>query len=299
MSLRIAVTADLHWGHGPRGDQATQLLCADLYHDPPDLLLLGGDLGTVHHFEACLALFDELDCLKAMVPGNHDIWVEPDDRRGDSLDLYERLLPATCAAHGVHYLDHGPLILPEAGLAIVGTMNWYDYSWALDRLRAEVPDWQERLRDKRFTRGRHNDGRFVRWPLDDAAFTARVAASFEQHLTTALAQVAHVLVLTHHPAFYGIGFPRAEPPSAPDGLLWDAFCGNAALEGTLQRHADSISLVFSGHTHRARASTLGPIQGFNIGGDYHFKRLLIVDWPGNGDRHHVAVAEHDYGDTAR
>src|SRR5262245_162533 len=166
-SLRLAITADLHWGHGARGDEATRLLCAHLSHEPPDVLLLGGDLGTGGHFDECLALFDGLTCRKAAVPGNHDVWVEPDDARGDSLDLYQRLLPAACAAHGVVYLDHGPLRLPEADLAVVGSMNWYDYSWALDRLRAEVPDYQERLREKRFTRGRHNDGRFVRWRYDD------------------------------------------------------------------------------------------------------------------------------------
>ena len=293
MTVHIAVTADLHRGHGPRGDEATRLLCAYLYHEPPDLLLLGGDIGTGQHFETCLALFDGLACPKALVPGNHDIWVDSNDPRGDSLDLFERLLPATCAAHGVHYLDHGPLLVPEADLAIVGTMNWYDYSWAIDRLRAEVPDWEERVRDKRFTRGRHNDGNFVRWPVDDVRFTARVVRAFEEHLTAALAQAARVIVLTHHPAFYALGFPRAEPPTAPDGLLWDAFCGNAGMESVLARHAGRIALAFSGHTHRACTGALGAIQGFNVGGDYHYKRLLVIQWP------QCHLTAHDFGDPAR
>jgi len=196
----------------------------------------------------------------------------------------------------VHYLDQGPLLLPDAGLGIVGTMNWYDYSWAIDRLRAEVPDWEERLRDKRFTRGRHNDGKFVRWALDDVGFTTRVVRAFEQHLTAALEQVSQVLVLTHHPAFYALGFPREQPPVAPDGLLWDAFCGNATLEAVLARHAGRIPLAFSGHIHRARSATLGPIQGHNIGGDYHCKRLLIADWSLAGG---ALVTAHDFGDLAR
>jgi len=45
--------------------------------------------------------------------------------------------------------------------------------------------------------------------------------------------------------------------------------------------------VFSGHTHRARTSTLGKIRGYNIGGDYHFKRLLLVDWPAGTVTAHV------------
>lgn len=280
--LRIAVTADLHWGHGESGDRATRLLVEALHQQPPDLLLLAGDLGTAEHFDECLTLLDGLDCRKALVPGNHDIWVTADDPRGDSLDLYDRLLPAMAAAHHFTYLDQGPLLLPEADLAVVGSINWYDYSWAMDRLRQEVPDWEERLRQKRFTRGRHNDGRFVRWPLDDVNFTARVVETCARHLTESLAQVSRGLVVTHHPPFYALGFPREGPPVAPDGLLWDAFCGNQAMEELLLRHAAHIPLVFCGHTHRARDNRLGPIQGHNIGGDYHAKRLLLVDWPAGG-----------------
>src|SRR5262249_28122175 len=150
----------------------TRALRDFLAAQPPDVFLLGGDVGTLQHFGDCLALFADLPCRKALVPGNHDIWVRDDDERGDSLDLYRRHLPAVSAAHGFHYLDNGPLLLPEAGLAVAGSINWYDYSWSLDGLRREVPDWEERLRSKRFSRGRHNDARFVRWPLDDGRFTA-------------------------------------------------------------------------------------------------------------------------------
>jgi hypothetical protein len=37
--------------------------------------------------------------------------------------------------------------------------------------------------------------------------------------------------------------------------------------------------AFCGHTHRARQSTFLGIRGFNVGGDYPFKRLLMLDWP--------------------
>ena len=184
-----------------------------------------------------------------------------------------------------------PLLFPVHRLAVVGTINWYDYSWSLPRLQQEVPDWEARLRDMAFTRGRHNDRRFVRWNLDDARFTQRVVARFEQHLLEALRHCPRALVLTHHPAFYGLSFPRSGPPSVPDGLLWDAFSGNSALEAILRRHSERIALVFSGHTHRARANQLAGCHGINIGGDYHFKRLLEFEWPS------CAVAEHQFGDA--
>lgn len=277
--LKLAITADLHWGHA-RGDEATLLLRDFLRDQPPDVLILAGDVGAGEHFAECLQLFADLPGRKALVPGNHDIWVTEDDPRGDSLQVYRQHLPQLCAAHGFHYLDHGPLVLIHGELAVAGSINWYDYSWSLDELRCRFAHEEERLRTKRFSRGRHNDARFVRWPLDDVRFTAEVVATLERHLNAALERAAQAIVVTHHPAFFGLNFPRPDGlPRSLDGLLWDAFSGNCALETLLTKHAERIPFVFSGHTHRARENTLADIQGYNIGGDYHFKRLLMMDWP--------------------
>jgi predicted MPP superfamily phosphohydrolase len=277
-NLAIAVTADLHWGHSAQGDEATRLLVQHLLEQPPELLLVGGDLGTGEHFEECLELFRDLPCPKALVPGNHDLWVAEDDARGDSLQIYEERLPMLCELYGFHYLDNEPLSLAQGRVAVVGTINWYDYSWSLERLQREVPDWEWRLRNMAFTRGRHNDRRFIRWPLDDVRFTARVVAKYEEHLQAASRDAEQVIVLTHHPAFYELNFPRQGPPSVPDGLLWDAFAGNTRLPQALERHRERVACVFSGHTHRAREARLGDLRGINIGGDYRWKRLVRFDW---------------------
>jgi 3',5'-cyclic AMP phosphodiesterase CpdA len=286
--MRLAITADLHWGHR-RGQEATEQLCDFLHSEPPDVILLVGDVGAGRHFEGCLALFAGLPCRKALVPGNHDIWVEEDDPRGDSLRVYREYLPACCVPHGFHYLDDGPLLLPEADLALAGSINWYDYSWSLDQLRTQIPDWEERLRTKTFNRGRHNDARFVRWPLDDGRFTAEVVATLERQLHEVLPKAGQVIVVTHHPAFRGLSFPRPGPPTA-DGLLWDAFSGNVALEEVLARIAGRVPFVFSGHTHRAVDNEFHGIRGYNVGGDYHFKRLLLLDWPAG------TITAHTFGD---
>jgi hypothetical protein len=86
------------------------------------------------------------------------------------------------------------------------------------------------------------------------------------------------IVVTHHPAFREINYPAPEPPQLDD-LLWRAFAGNTMLETALAARADRIAFAFSGHTHYAREGKLGSIRGHNIGGDYHFKRLLRLDWP--------------------
>src|SRR5262245_40710719 len=142
--LRLAVTADLHWGHR-KGSEATQELTAALRAHPPDVFVLAGDIGTAAHFEECLALFADIDCRKVLVPGNHDLWVSAEQTAFDSLDLYERLLPEVSARHGFHYLDQGPLLVPEADTALVGSINWYDYSWALDGIRRYYPGDEHRL----------------------------------------------------------------------------------------------------------------------------------------------------------
>jgi predicted phosphohydrolase len=289
MGLRLAFTADLHWGHRT-GGAAVALLSTFLHSAPPDVLVLAGDLGVGELFDDCLSLFADLPSRKALTPGNHDLWV-PEDAERDSLHRYEVELPQTCARSGFHYLDHGPLLLPDHDVALVGSINWYDYSWTLEELRRRFPDEEHRLQSKRFTRGRHNDSHFVRWPLDDVQFTARVVAKLEQDLRTALATAAKAIVITHHPPFHALSFARPDAPLPLDGLLWEAFCGNRSVEEMLKRYADRIPFAFCGHTHQAREGALGPIRGYNIGGDYSMKRLLVLDWPA------ATVTAHEFGDA--
>jgi 3',5'-cyclic AMP phosphodiesterase CpdA len=274
----IAITADLHWGVRPDGDAATRQLVAELVAKPPDLLILAGDIGAGADFERCLELFSLLPGRKALVPGNHDIWVNEGDARGNSWDVYSVHLPKISTKHGFHYLDHSPLLLPELNLAVVGSINWYDYSWAIEDLPKYADEWAERLENKRFTRGRHNDGRFVRWHFTDVTFTQHAVGILQRHLADELSAASRAIVVTHHPAFFGLNYPSVMPPHL-DQLLWRAFSGNRSLENLLERHADRIAFAFSGHTHKERENNLGTIRGYNIGGDYDWKRLLKLSWP--------------------
>jgi predicted phosphohydrolase len=291
-TLQLAFTADLHWGHGGRGDEATRQLASFLCERPPDILILAGDIGTGSYFDDCLHLFADLPGRKALVPGNHDLWVRPDAPR-DSLQVYQEDLAESCRRNGFHYLDQGPLVLPEVGLALVGSINWYDYTWSQEEIRQAYPGEEGRLTTKLFTRGRHNDTVFVRWPLDDARFTARAVAMLEQHLLQALEQIERVIIVAHHPPLRCISFPEKAPPLTLDDLLWEAFGGNRAMEDLLTRHAERIAFAFCGHTHREREGTWHGIRAYNIGGDYHYKRLLWLDWPAG------TITAHQFGDAAR
>lgn len=278
MSLKLAITADLHWGHR-KGHDAT-LLLADRVRDlRPDVFLVAGDVGTGVMFEDCLRQFAGLHGHKLVIAGNHDLWVSDEAVGYDSLDLFDRLLPEAAARQGFQYLDRAPLVLKDADLAIVGCINWYDYTWSLEALRRLHPTEEHRLKSKRFSRGKHNDGNFVRWQLDDEKFTALVTQMLERNLITAEEQAGKLLVVTHHPPFQELGFPREGPAEDMDSLLWDAFCGNAGVEALLAQHAERIAFAFCGHTHRAREGTWHGIRGYNVGSDYHFKRLLVLEWP--------------------
>jgi predicted phosphohydrolase len=289
----IAVTADLHWGHHRRGDEANGLLVDFLRGHAPDLLLIAGDIGSADNFAAGLKQFDGLSGEKALIAGNHDIWVLADDTRGDSLAVYERHLADVARAHGFHYLDAAPLGLTSHDLGVVGTINWYDYSWSIDQLRELFPADEWRLTAKRFTQGQHNDARFVRWELDDRAFTTRCAAKLEGHLNAALGTSSRAIVVTHHPPASELSFPESDGPPSVDRLLWRALMGNRRVEELLQRHACRIPLVFCGHTHRAREAALAGGRGYNVGGDYHFKRLLWFDSPD------ASPEVHEFGNPVR
>lgn len=276
MSFRIAITADLHYG--PRhsaGQNATHELVQHLLDQSPDLTILAGDIGAGDDFARCLALFDRVPGLKCCVPGNHDIWVTAEDVRGDSIQVYREYLPRVCSEHGFHFLDHSPLTITTAGVTVIGNMNWYDYSWGMSVLQEMTPDWDERLRTKRFIRGRHNDANFVRWPFDDVGFTQECVSTLETHFGST---VGPVLAVTHHPPFRELNWPRMGPPTL-DSTLWECFSGNAAVASLLEKQADRVRFAFCGHTHKARDGEFAGIRGHNIGGDYHFKRLLWLDWP--------------------
>lgn len=280
---KIAITADLHWGL-PKCNAANTALVESLRENPPDLLLVGGDQGAEFHFSDCLEALKTIGCPVGLVAGNHDIWVRSEDSRGDSWRVFDHLLPLECARRGFHYLDQGPWLMPEWDLAIVGTMNWYDHSWGREGLASRFPKDLWRLEQMCFTRGRHNDRVYVRWPegMTNASVTRDLAARFASHLAKAIAVAGNIVVITHHPALPELGFPataRESDPEAPsmDHLLWEAFSGNSLVEQIVRDNAEKISLVVSGHTHRWRSGSLGRARLVNVGSDYPVKNLIRLN----------------------
>ena len=91
--MRITAVADLHFS--PQSyDRIREAM--NRLRDEADLLILAGDIGAGEPFDVCLKLFDGLACRKALVPGNHDVWVRAGDSRGSSRQSWRSLASPIC-----------------------------------------------------------------------------------------------------------------------------------------------------------------------------------------------------------
>ncbi len=241
----------------------------------PNILILLGDTGVEKEMDECLARFEKFRGVKLLVAGNHCLWSEA--RNVDSMKIYREIIPATAKKFGFHYLDEKPWLAEDGSLAIVGNINWYDYSCASPIIAAKHPDCETMYRRKEFLNGWHNDGRFVRLGMSDSDFTKHVLAQLQTHLEEMNQHAKLLLAAVHHPPFPELFYPAKNQPS-DDDLIWPAYTSNRAIAELLPRY-EKLRYVFCGHTHAARAAIVGRIRAFNIGGNYDWKRLAVLDLP--------------------
>jgi predicted phosphohydrolase len=153
--MRILITADLHYDSS-RSRAGAIDIAGDICRAGGDALVLLGDCaGAIHDdLRRCLGLFADFPGKRLLVPGNHCLWCLPGE---NSIDRYERILPAIAAEAGFTMLDHAPVTLDGAlaarhdtphpplgeavpqgarglGTALVGSIGWYDYSFREHRL---------------------------------------------------------------------------------------------------------------------------------------------------------------------
>src|SRR3954462_7075284 len=122
--MRLILTADLHYNHH-RG-QALADDCIDRINAAGgDVLVVIGDTAVADGdaLERCLARFN-FHGPKLFVAGNHEFWTT----RDDSYAIYRNELPTRVRALGWRWLEDEPFIARD--IAIVGSVGWYDYSFA-------------------------------------------------------------------------------------------------------------------------------------------------------------------------
>jgi 3',5'-cyclic AMP phosphodiesterase CpdA len=270
--MRLAVTSDLHWGLSPVGDAATRELVRCVVDLAPHAFAVAGDVGEGENFRRCLELFAQLRCPRLVVPGNHDLWTRDPD--SSSLERYREELPREASIAGFHYLDRHPVTSTDGKVGIAGSINWYDYSFADPIVEREHPEAPEMYRAKLFPHGQHNDGRFVRLAMSDGEFTGEVVSRFAAQVAELPATVERVVAIQHHPPVRELFYPT--PLTNTYQRFWLAYSGNRRMQEAVLSEP-RIQTVICGHTHATCAADVRGKRCLNIGGDYDFKRLLLLD----------------------
>ena len=287
--MRLVVSADLHYNF-ERDRPAVHRLAEAMCREEADALALGGDLFAldVDILRACLRLFEPFQGPKLLVAGNHDLWT----REGDSFELYDTIIPAAARDCGFHDLDQGERTVADVG--IVGTVGWYDYSFRDESLGMPLRFYEHKAGPAyaRATPGlRHlldpdedlspraraadsfwNDGRMVRWDLDDYRFNALVLERLERQLQAVEAEARAVVAVTHHIPFADLLVRKTDPSWA----FGNAFMGSVGLGEVLLRHP-KVTHAVCGHSHCRDHKRIGHIDALNVGSTYRRKRYDVIE----------------------
>jgi hypothetical protein len=241
--IKLAFTSDLHLPITP----ATAIvdLAGDIAAFKPDALAVLGDIGeSPGHIKNCLNILKDLvPCPILVVAGNHDLWLPSDSPyQGDSLDLFRQKLPDLVKSIDCVWLEGKAHVLH--GVALVGTIAWYDYSAADPSIQA-TPEVFARLK------GQFNmDAERIRWRCSDPEFAELVAKPFLETLDRLEADpsIHRTVVFTHVPL---LDCQMCRKPNDATWSLSNAYFGNLTLgEKVIQRK--KVTHIISGHTHVGR-----------------------------------------------
>lgn len=283
--MRLVVTADLHANH-TRSRMLADEAIAQINATPGDVLLIVGDTATADEdqLEAALSRISFAGP-KLFVAGNHELWT----RRGDSHAIFDTELPQRIHALGWHWLEGDPIEID--GIGFVGSVGWYDYSYAPDTLdiprrffeakvspgAAEFLVAYQHLLDEDVTDAarqivaRWNDGKFIKLGRSDEAFLAERLESLRASLRRLTA--TRIVAAVHH-----VPFRQLLPPRAGSGA-WDfarAYLGSDRI-GQALLDDERVSHVFCGHSHFAIREQIGHLQAINVGSGYRKKYVLTVE----------------------
>ena len=289
--MRLLATADLHYNH-PRSRPLADEIIDRMNRAGGDVLLLVGDSAVADgdSLEQCLARF-RFGGEKLFVAGNHELWTHGPD----SYALFTNDLPRRVRALGWRWLQAEPFVAPgnPGDVAIVGSVGWYDYSFARPELgiprrfyeRKVSPGVAARLEEySHLLEGaadvgpaamevvaRWNDGRFVKLCRSDNAFLDELLAQLRAQLEL-LAAVPTVVAAVHH-----VPFRELLPP--PGGTQWDfakAYLGSERI-GKLLLEFPNVHQVLCGHSHLPARATVGHLKATNIGSGYRWKTFETLD----------------------
>lgn len=234
--MRLHVLSDLHLDY-PQNRQRLVHVAATMRAHAVDAFVLAGDIShKLPHVGEAFRQLADLAPLRMFVAGNHDIWVVK-PRPDEPTDSWRKLaeLGDLCRAHGYRYLENENV--RHNGFTFVGSIGWYDYSFASPALRVPVEEYStKKWRDLTYM-----DVEYAKWSTDDATVVERLLVPSKKRLDEAEGRVVFV---SHH-------VPLEELVLRRGVASWDffnAFMGSRRLEEALRRHA--VTRFVFGHTHR-------------------------------------------------
>jgi predicted phosphohydrolase len=289
--MKILVTADLHYDVS-RSRDSVDRLAGEVCRTVADALILVGDTAgrDLDVFGEALKLFSEFRGRKLLVPGNHCLWCRP---REDSIARYELHLPNLAAEHDFTVLDHEPVLL--GGVALVGSIGWYDYSFADESLGVPQPFYEakvspgaaaylggheelleahrEVLSERHMRLGaRWMDGENVRLGMSDEEFCDWLAERLDRQLQQMALQTDHIIAFMHH-----LPFRQLVPPERPDRFAFAAAYLGAGRLGEVLLKYPQIKCVYCGHSHWRGQCEVGHLKIVNVGSTYVEKYLEVYE----------------------
>jgi len=208
-----------------------------------DVVIVVGDITSTGNFDH---LREVLELLRGelvtpyvmVVPGNHDIYVFLEEQGVDSL-VKLQLFNDMVEEAGFIALMKKPFILDNVGF--VGSIGWYDYSFAPDYLGLSLEDFKV----KAFGLSVWADRDYVRLPMNDEEFALQLLNMFEEHIKQIYNSVERIVIALHHVPFRRIVKYRLEPS-------WDyfsTFMGSENFGYIIKKYSNKIKLVVYGHQH--------------------------------------------------
>jgi predicted phosphodiesterase len=285
--MRLLLTADLHYNH-PKSRRVADELIDRMNETGGDVLVVIGDTAVADgdSLERCLSRF-RFAGPKLIVAGNHELWTHGTD----SYTVFAEELPRRVAALGWHWLESAPFAVGD--VAVVGTIGWYDYSFAPPELgiprrfyeakvspgaAERLPSFSQLLENTddilpiaREVVARWNDGKFVKLGRSDVEFLQECLDRLQRHLIV-VEPARTVVAVTHC-----VPFRQLLPP--PHSAQWDfvkAYLGSERLGQLLLSHGN-VKHVYCGHSHFPMRADVGGIAAVNIGSGYRIKTFEVLD----------------------
>jgi predicted phosphohydrolase len=246
--IKLAFTADLHLPITK--EEPITALGREVQTFAPQAFIVAGDVGeSLADFKRGLQLLrEQIHCPIWVLAGNHDVWARPPH---DSRQLWSEQIPATVRAAGCQWLEGTAFVLE--GVAVAGTIAWYDYSAADASVHASNLEFAQQ-------KFHYNaDALRIDWEWSDPEFAERVSVAFLtqlDHLDSDPA-VRRVVVATHVPI---VEEQMHRNASDPRWAFSNAYFGNLTLGHKVLAHR-KVSHIVSGHTHIGKQNVVERKEG--------------------------------------